>query len=305
MEIKVQLHMHTTESRGTRIKYDSIITPKQAVDTLKKKGFHVFAITDHNTTAAFRKIKDYAEKNNLILIKGIEINTADGHLIGLGIHEGIEKNFKKTMSVLEISDIIKENDGYVYIPHPFDIKKEGLGRKIKEVDGIVEVFNSMNIYGFEDKYARYFAKKFRRPIAAGSDAHMPSMLEFGATIVDSEPDEHSILKSIVKGKVKLDNCNYMTLRDFKELSLNRVFASYSDIMEKITNGWKIDSKYMIIANNRLIRCIEKIVLNKGMKTKTSKFWDLVTFTSNFIANLYSKYSKRDFDKFILNELQSF
>jgi len=305
MEIKVQLHIHTTESKGTRIRYDSIITPKQAIDILKKKGFHAFAITDHNTTAAFNKIKGYAKKNNLIFIKGIEISTLDGHLIGLGINEDIEKNFKRTMSALEISDIIRENNGYVYIPHPFDIKREGLGRKIKEVDGIIEVFNSMNIYGFEDKYARYFAKKFRKPIAAGADAHMPSMLDLGTTVVESELDEYSILKSVMKGKVKLENCKYMTLRDFKELSLNRIYASYSDIMEKIVNGWEIDAKYMIIANNRLMRRIEKIVLNKGMKTKKSKFWDLVTFTSNFMANLYSKYSKRDFDKFILNELQSF
>jgi len=303
MEMKIQLHMHTTESRGTRIKYDSIITPKKAVDTLKKGGFAAFAVTDHNTTTAFHKIEDYAKKNGLILIKGIEVNTADGHLIGLGIHEGIEKNLKRTMSALEVGDIIKESGGYVYVPHPFDIKREGLGRKIKEVEGIVEVFNSMNIYGFEDKYARYFAKKFGRPIAAGADAHMLSMLDLGTIIVNSEPEEHSILKSIVKGKVKLENCNYITLRNFKELSLNRIFASYSDIMKKIVNGWEIDSKYMIIANNRLMRRIEKIVLNKGMKTKESNFWYLITHMSNFIANFYGNFTKIKYNNFILNELQ--
>jgi len=305
MEIKTQLHMHTTESRGTRIRYDSIINPRQAIRILKNKGFNAFAISDHNSTSVFQKIENYVKKNNLILIKGIEINTSDGHLIGFGIQEGIEKNFRRNMDALEASDIIRENGGYVYIPHPFDIKGEGLGRKIKDVDGIIEVFNSMNIYGFEDKYAKYFAKKFGRPTAVGADAHMPSMLDLGVTIVESEPDEHSILKSLVKGKVNFENCNYMTLRDFTELSLSRISASYSDIMEKIMNGWPVDSKYMIIANNRLMRRIEKMVLNKGMKTKKSNFWYLITHISNFIANFYGQFTKKDFNNFFLDELQSF
>jgi len=113
--------MHTTESRGTRIKYDSVIRPKEAVNILSKSGVDAFVVTDHNTTRAYNKMRDYAKTKSLIAINGIEIDTTDGHVIGLGVDEGIDlklTNGKK--NVFEICDLIRDYNGEVYIPHPFD-----------------------------------------------------------------------------------------------------------------------------------------------------------------------------------------
>ena len=51
--LRVQLHVHTTASRGTRIKYDSTITPAEAIEILYKRGVDAVAVTDHNTTRAY------------------------------------------------------------------------------------------------------------------------------------------------------------------------------------------------------------------------------------------------------------
>jgi len=298
MELTVQLHMHTTESRGTRIVTDSIINPKQAVDIAKKNGINAIAITEHNTTSTYSKIKDYAEKNGILLIKGIEINTIDGHLIGLDVDLDIEKKVSRFMTALETKDLIKDFGGEVYIPHTFDIRNAGIGVKIKEINGIVEVFNPLNIFKFEDKYADFVAKKLSRPRAVGADAHLPKMINMCLTLVDCEPDAESILNAIKKGNVKFKNCRHLTLKEMKELSLERVTNSYDFIKHKIKTGWEVDMGYMLLANKPMIKNLENLTLNMGMKTKNSKIWDFVIYVSYFLATIYSKNSKRKFDKFI-------
>jgi predicted metal-dependent phosphoesterase TrpH len=298
MELTVQLHMHTTESKGTRIITDSIITPKQAVDIAKKNEIDAIAITDHNTTSVYPKIKGYAEKNGILLISGIEINTVDGHLIGLDVDLDIEKKVSRSITALEAKDLIKDSGGEVYIPHAFDIRNAGIGVKIKEIDGIVEVFNPLNIFNFEDKYANFVAKKLNRPKAVGADAHLPKMVNMCLTIVDSKPDAKSILDEIKKGNVEFKNCRHLTLKEMKELSLERVTNSYDFIKCQIKNGWEVDMGYMLLANNPLMKILENLTLNMGMKTKDSKTWDLVIFISYLLATIYSKNTKREFDEFI-------
>ena len=298
MELTVQLHMHTTESKGTRIVTDSIITPKQAVDIAKKNGIDAIAITDHNTTKVYPKIKEYAEKNEILLIPGIEINTVDGHLIGLNIDLDIEKKVNRSMTVLEAKDLIKNCGGEVYIPHTFDIRNAGIGVKIKEIDGIVEISNPLNIFKFKDKYADFVAKKLNRPKAVGADAHLPKMINMCLTVVDSEPNAESILNTIKKGNVKFKNCRHLTLKEMKQLSLERVTNSYDFIKNKIKTGWEVDMGYMLLANNPLMKILENLTLDIGVKTKNSKTWDFVIYVSYFLATVYAKNTKREFDSFI-------
>jgi len=298
MELTVQLHMHTTESKGTRIVTDSTITPKQAVDIAKKNGIDAIAITDHNTTSVYPKIKEYAEKNGILLINGIEINTIDGHLIGLNVDLDIGKNVSRSMTALEAKDLIKDSSGEVYIPHAFDIRNAGIGVKIKEIDGMVEVFNPLNIFNFEDRYADFVAKKLNRPRAVGADAHLPKMVNTCLTVVDSEPDVKSILNAIKKGNVKFENCIHLTLKQMRELSLERVTNSYDFIKNKIKTGWEVDMGYMLLANNPLMKTLQNLMLGLGVRTKKSKVWDFVIYVSYFFAVIYGRNTRREFDAFI-------
>ena len=68
------------------------------------------------------------------------------------------------------------------------------------VNGIVEVFNPMNIFGFEDEIARIVASKLGRPMAVGSDAHTESLLGYCINLVSFEPDTYSILRSLRRGR---------------------------------------------------------------------------------------------------------
>lgn len=300
MELRAQLHMHTNESIGTRIKMESNTSPKTAIDVLKKKNIQVAAITDHDNTRAYTKIKNYAEKNGIILINGIEISTKDGHLIGLNIDSGIEKELNKKMSVFETRDVILDYGGEILIPHPFDVMKSGIGKKMKEIKGIVEVFNPGNIWEFEDRFAKIVAEKLSLPMVAVSDAHWSKFIDRGLTVVDSEPDIDSIFKSIKKGKVRFENCEYITWREIKEWSLIRISSSYDDIIKSIKNGWIIDKTYMKLANQRFMKFIEKKTLDLGVSKPDSKIWDVVSQATLLVTNLYAWRAKKRFGSFVFS-----
>jgi len=300
MELRTQLHIHTTESKGTRVNVHSNINPKTAIDILKKKNIQVLAITDHDNTRAYPKIKDYAKKNGIILINGIEITTRDGEIIGLNVEPGIEKELNMKMSVHEARDVILDYNGEILIPHPFSIMENSIGTKIKEVKGIVEVFNPGNIFGFEDKFARIAAEKLKLPMVVCSDAHYTKIIDRGVTVIESEPDIDSIFKSIKKGKVRFENCRYITWREIKEWSLIRVSRSYDDIIENLRDGWEIDKTYMKFANLKFMRFIEKKTLNLGVSKPDSRIWDIISCILYFMTNLKAWNARRRYEPFILS-----
>jgi predicted metal-dependent phosphoesterase TrpH len=292
--------MHTNESRGSRVKIHSNIQPKTAIDVLKKRNIQVAAITDHDNMRAYPKIKDYAEKNGIMLINGIEITTRDGEIIGLNVKPGIERELNKKMSVHEARDAILDYNGEILIPHPFDVIGNGIGKKIRDIKGIVEVFNPGNLFGFEDKFARIVAEKLKLPMIASSDAHYTKMIDRGITVVDSEPNIDSIFKSIKKGKVRFENCRYVTWKEIKEWALIRVSSSYSDMINNLKDGWETDRTYMKFANLKFMRFIEKKTIELGFSRPDSKIWDAISHMIFLIYSLYAWRAKRRYENFVFS-----
>ena len=61
MQVKADLHIHTTYSR------DSVITPKELVFYAKKRGLTAVAVTDHNQVEGALKI---AKQTDFLIIPG-------------------------------------------------------------------------------------------------------------------------------------------------------------------------------------------------------------------------------------------
>ncbi len=83
--IKLDLHIHSQYSE------DAIGSPKDIIKSLKKKGLQGMAITDHNTVEGGLKAVKIAPKD-FIVIPGIEISTADGHMLALNVEKNIARN---------------------------------------------------------------------------------------------------------------------------------------------------------------------------------------------------------------------
>ncbi len=173
MKIKVDLHVHTSCSLDSLIKFDKLL------ETCDRHHIDCVAITDHNRIDCAIKWHKTAPSR---IIVGEEIKTNAGEIIGLFLNDYIPPN----LSPQETIKRIKEQGGIVYIPHPFDslrgsvLKKQVLEEIIDEVD-IIEVFNSRNAFSYSNKRAYDLARKKNVTIGAGSDAH--SSLEVGRAYV--------------------------------------------------------------------------------------------------------------------------
>lgn len=199
--IKLDLHVHTIYSG------DSFITPEIALKYAKIKKLDGFAITDHDTLKAYNILKKKNHNNELIIIPGMEIKTHIGEVIGLFINEEINVRDNNFVSIVEK---IKENNGLVVIPHPFDFLRDNRlkinllsDNMIKKyIDGI-EIINSRIIFKRCINKARKFNRKYQLFETGGSDAHSNEEIGNGYTIIkDVDYSLESIRKSLLANKSK-------------------------------------------------------------------------------------------------------
>lgn len=73
----VDLHIHTYYSDGT-------MSPKEVVKDAKEKNLGIISITDHDVLDSYEEFKKEAEKEGIIAIRGVEIDSIfEGHLVHL------------------------------------------------------------------------------------------------------------------------------------------------------------------------------------------------------------------------------
>lgn len=167
--LKLDLHVHTCYSG------DSVIKPKDLLKQAIKKGLNGFAITDHGSLKAYKLLEKEARNKGLIVIPGMEIETHIGEIIALFIDEGVEVQDNRFLAVVEQ---IKEKNGLIVIPHPFDFLrsnhlKTGLlsERIIKKYLNGIEIINSRIIFNSCVKKAKKYNERFKLFETGGSDAH--------------------------------------------------------------------------------------------------------------------------------------
>ncbi len=244
--MRLELHCHTYYSKGSKIPWESLSSPKDVIKTAKRKGLDGIAITDHRTTKAWKEAKQEAKKQGLLFIPGVELDTKDGHLIALGINESIENR----LSLMETIDIIHSQGGIVVAPHPYDIKGEGIKNGIKYVD-VVEVFNSLNLDKFSNYIALKRAKLFGKPMCAGSDAHSLEMIANSVNIIKGH-NADSVLKNLKKGNMSFV-CRYAQAEDVVDWVRERMKMSYTDILRYVDeNYWGMKAALSKIMLNRFV-----------------------------------------------------
>jgi predicted metal-dependent phosphoesterase TrpH len=190
--LKLDLHVHSQYSE------DGAGHPKDIMKQLQIKGLQGMAVTDHNNIQGSLEALKLKPKD-FIIIPGMEISTADGHLIALGVKENIPRD----LSVEETVDKIIDAGGIAVVPHLFrkmsGIKKEKL-QIIYEKIPAIEVFNGCSLPETNIKTAKV-AKEFKLGGTGGSDAHDPSYAGYGYTITEStDMNIDSILSEIIKKK---------------------------------------------------------------------------------------------------------
>ncbi len=190
--IKLDLHVHSQYSE------DGAGSPKDIIKSLKKKGLQGMVITDHNTVKGSLKAVKIAPKD-FIVISGIEISTADGHMLALNI----EKKIAEKLSIQETVEKILDQGGTPIVPHLYrnmsGIKKEKLKTIHKKINAI-EVFNACSMPKTNLKIAR-IAKEFNLGGTGGSDSHDPAYVGCAYTVIDTtDMNVDTVLSEINKKK---------------------------------------------------------------------------------------------------------
>jgi hypothetical protein len=214
------LHLHTHYSA------DACGSPEDMIEAAKQRGLSCIAVTDHNTCDAIAHLishglvrEDGLPVDGFLVIPGVEVSTADGHLLCLGV----TLPNMKGVPALEVAALVKERGGICIAPHPYDSFRAGIREEIlDQLDlAALETFNAaVTLRGFNAKAAAYAARR-RLAGTAASDAHHASAAGICSTAYDlPELSVAAVLEAIPHGGERNEN-----------------YLSFSEGMKKNFGNW--------------------------------------------------------------------
>ncbi len=188
----LDLHNHS------RYSPDSRVPPAELVAAAKRLGLQGLALTDHNAVAGLPEAEAAAGPDFLVL-PGIEVSTASGHVLGYGVRETVPRD----LSVAETVERITALGGVAVAAHPFRFWS-GLG---------VQALGEAKFPAYETANARTLRRgnaRARRVAAlakvgetGGSDSHFLDEVARAVTSFDSgATSTDGLLDLIARGKTR-------------------------------------------------------------------------------------------------------
>ena len=182
MAFNIDLHCHSWFSG------DGVSSPESLIASAKQKGLHGFAMTDHNTSDACRYMldkgllrEDGQPVDDFLVIPGVEVTTAEGHLLCLGV----VLPYMKGAPAKEVCELTHELGGLAIPPHPYDLFRAGIRQSVLDdlpIDAL-EVFNAATTLKRYNRLAFEYAQRRGLPMTAASDAHHESAIGTAYTIL--------------------------------------------------------------------------------------------------------------------------
>jgi predicted metal-dependent phosphoesterase TrpH len=220
MSVKIDLHCHSFFSG------DGVSSPEQLIQAACKKGLNAIVMTDHNTCDAITYLvdkglmrEDGLPVNDFLVVPGVEVTTAEGHLLCIG---AVLPNLKGRPA-LEVCHLIHEAGGLAIPPHPYDLFRAGIRENVLNTLPIdaIEVFNAASTLKRYNQSAFNYAMKRGLAMTAASDAHHHAAIGRAYTILKTEDySVQGILDQIPK-----------------QNDLNQEYISVKDSLRKTWNNW--------------------------------------------------------------------
>ncbi|MEF8813678.1 MAG: PHP domain-containing protein [Halovenus sp.] len=197
--LKVGLHNHSEWSHDGRDPVEDLLA------RARRAGLDAFAVTDHDNIEGSLEAVRRAPEYGLVGIPGLEISSADGHVLAFGITETVPPGLPFSDTV----DRIHKLGGIAVVPHPFQESRHGVLANISRdelaIADAIEVYNSRLLTGRANRQAERVARERGLPMTAGSDAHISEMVGRAITNVAAETrDVESILEAIRQGHTTVE-----------------------------------------------------------------------------------------------------
>jgi len=180
----------------TRHSPDSRVAPSELVTLARRIGLQGLAITDHNAVAGIGEAMSAAGRDFLVL-PGIEVSTASGHVLGYGVREVVPRD----LSVAETVERITALGGIAVAAHPFrfwsGLGSEALGEARFSA---FETSNGRTLRRGNER-ARERARASKVGETGGSDSHFLDEVARAVTSVDSGmTTADDLLQQLAAGK---------------------------------------------------------------------------------------------------------
>jgi predicted metal-dependent phosphoesterase TrpH len=175
VRVAIDPHVHSTDS------YDAATPVEALLEAAVGAGLDGVVVTDHDAVRESRRAADLAADYGLIGIPGVEVSTADGHLLALGVREVPAPG----QPLPATARAVRERGGVAVVPHPFQWWRHGVrAGAIADVDAI-ETYNAHTLFGVRNRQAARFAAREGLPGVAGSDAHSADLVGRAYTVVEA------------------------------------------------------------------------------------------------------------------------
>jgi len=181
----LELHAHSKYS------FDSMAKPRKILEAAIKAGLDGIAITDHNTIRGAVETATINQNPKFQVIIGTEIASDAGDIVGLFLSDEI-----RARKYMEVIDEIHRQNGIAVLPHPYKGHRL-IDEMIRNID-LIEGINARTSMEDNNK-AIELARRFDKPIIAGSDAHF--LWEIGRCRVAIESND--IRQALLEGKISL------------------------------------------------------------------------------------------------------
>src|SRR5258705_12337068 len=164
--IRLDMHMHTEYSRDSRVALADF------AELARKAQLGAVCITDHDTIEGGLRLREM--ETGIQVIVGEEITTADGELVGLYLNEKVAPGQSADRSI----DLIHEQGGLAYVPHPFSpnrrrhLRRSAPYRGAPKLD-IVGAFNAREGSASRNVLALEFSRPHPIPRGGGRRSHPP------------------------------------------------------------------------------------------------------------------------------------
>ncbi len=188
----LDMHLHSNHSS------DGKESPRNILKHAKKIGLDGVCITDHNTLSGNLEARRIAGEYGILVIRGMEISSCCGHILGVGIDSEIPRGLSPEETLSRIHDA----GGIAMVPHPF--RHLGLGESAVRTmkPDAIEVLNSHSTPK-ENRMAKALCEDLKLPMTAGSDAHELGMMGKARLSIPDVSSEEEALECILSGKVKV------------------------------------------------------------------------------------------------------
>jgi len=164
----------------------------------RKKKLDGIAITDHGTMTAVPIALKKAQ--DLIIIPGIEVETADGHILVLGLKESVPKG----LNSIEVAEYARNEGCVIIIAHPNVLLHHFNENVIKRIrPDAIETHNAKTVFsGWMIQKNIQLANRLGLPQTGGSDSHMHQTVGDMYTVINANTRRvEDVLAAIKNGNV--------------------------------------------------------------------------------------------------------